>query len=247
LGSVRTLASRLSGELSRTWKDPGRLRKVANKRTLLAFLYSFRGAPGGWRRTGRFQSRQYASYRDYLRHQRSKPARGLDTPEHDRTFRSALAARLRGNDALAQGTSVLCLGARFGSEVKAFHDIGCFAVGIDVRTGEGNKFVLQGDFHDIQFPSATVDVVYSNSLDHALDFDKVIGEIRRVLKPSGTLLVEAVRGSDEGHPPGGYEAFYWSRVEDLIGLLEERGFVLVDRTGFQIPWPGDQIRLVKEK
>jgi SAM-dependent methyltransferase len=79
------------------------------------------------------------------------------------------------------------LGARFGTEVKAFHDLGSFAVGIDVRTGERNKFVLQGDFHDIQFPAATVDIVFTNSLDHAFDFEKVIQEIRRVLKPSGTL------------------------------------------------------------
>jgi SAM-dependent methyltransferase len=247
LGAVRTVASRLVGELRRTWKDPGRLRKMASKRSLLAFLYSFRGAPGGWRTAGRFQSRQYASYRHYLRHQRSKPARGLDSPEHDRTFRSALAARLRENDALLPGTSVLCLGARFGSEVKAFHDLGCFAVGIDVRTGEGNKFVLQGDFHDIQFPSASVDVVYSNSLDHALDFDKVIGEISRVLKPSGVLLVEAVKGSEEGHPPGGYEAFYWSRVEDLVHLLEDRGFTLTDRSSFQVPWPGEHLRFTRKE
>jgi SAM-dependent methyltransferase len=244
LGSIRTLTSRLASEIARTRDDPHRLLKLARKQTLLAFLYSFRGLPGGWRKAGQFQSRLFSSYEDYLKHQRSKPARGLNTPQHDRTFRSALAARLRRDGVVEKGVSVLCLGARFGTEVKAFHDLGSFAVGIDVRTGERNKFVLQGDFHNIQFPAATVDIVFTNSLDHAFDFEKVMQEIRRVLKPSGTLLVEAVRGSEEGHPPGGYEAFYWSRIQDLADRLESRGFTLVDRYGFEVPWGGDHLRFV---
>jgi hypothetical protein len=162
LGSIRTLTSRLASEIARTLDDPHRLLKLARKQTLRAFLYSFRGLPGGWLKAGQFQSRHFSSYEDYLKHQRSKPAQGLNTPQHDRTFRSALAARLRRDGVVGKGVSVLCLGARFGTEVKAFHDLGSFAVGIDVRTGEGNKFVLQGDFHNIQFPAATVDIVFTN-------------------------------------------------------------------------------------
>jgi hypothetical protein len=50
-----------------------------------------------------------------------------------------------------------------------------------------------------------------------------------------------VRGTDEGHPPGMWECFYWSTTEDLIELLGSHGFELVRRTPFTAPWNGEHL------
>ena len=52
---------------------------------------------------------------------------------------------------LGQVRTVLCLAARIGTEVKAFLDLGCFAIGIDLNPGTDNRYVVHGDFHDLQF------------------------------------------------------------------------------------------------
>jgi SAM-dependent methyltransferase len=101
---------------------------------------------------------------------------------------------------------------------------------------------LYGDFQDLQFPDACVDFVYTNSFDHAYDISAVLSEIARVLKPSGQLIVDAVRGAEEGHPPGMWECFYWSTTDDLVNLLRANGFGLVDRVTFAEPWEGDHLR-----
>ena len=75
---------------------------------------------------------------------------------------------------MKKAASVLCLGARQGTEVKAFLDLGCFAVRIDLEPGAENQFVVQGDFHDLKFPTESVDIVFTNSLDHAFDPKKMI-------------------------------------------------------------------------
>ena len=147
---------------------------------------------------------------------------------------------------MGRGNAVLCLAARIGTEVKSFLDIGCFAVGIDLNPGENNKYVVQGDFHDIQFPYESVDAVFTNSLDHVYKFDKVINEIRRILKPGGLLIIEAVRGYEEGMRVGFYESFHWKNIDDLVSLIASPQFYLLNRTSFEYPWPGEQLCFQKK-
>src|SRR3989338_2256161 len=136
--------------------------------------------------------------------------------------------------------NVLCLAARIGTEVKAFLDIGCFAVGIDLNPGIVNKYVVHGDFHDIQFPDHTVDVIFSNSLDHAFDLNKLIKEVKRVLKANGFLILEIVRGTEEGYMPGYYEAAVWEKIDDLLDIFLKSGFDIVNKVNFEYPWRGGQ-------
>lgn len=77
----------------------------------------------------------------------------IELSRYDVDFRKILFDRLERLSLLRNGMTVLCLAARIGTEVKAFFDIGCFAVGIDLNPGENNRYVVYGDFHDIQFPS----------------------------------------------------------------------------------------------
>jgi SAM-dependent methyltransferase len=143
------------------------------------------------------------------------------------------------------GSRALCLGARSGAEVQAFIRCGAFAVGIDLNPGLKNKYVLVGDFHKLVFATGSLDVVYTNSLDHVYDFDKMMGEAHRVLTPGGLLIVEAIRGYKEGGNPGEFESFAWTSVDDLMRLISGHGFELANRYLIEAPWPGEHLMLEK--
>ena len=192
-----------------------------------------------------FQKRSYDSYEDYLEHQKAK----LETHEfgqYDDEFRRALGERLTTLDLDWSGRTVLCLAARIGTEVKAFLDLGCFAIGIDLNPGEENRYVVHGDFHDLQYAPGSVDVVYTNSLDHAFDIDRIAKEVVKVLKPSGLLIVEASKGRDDGVNPGFFESFFWKNLDELIHVFENAGLKVTRRTAIAYPWPGEQITLSLE-
>lgn len=193
-----------------------------------------------------FQKRSYASYEAYLQHQAAK----LETHEfgdYDERFRNALRERLSALDLNWPGLRVLCLGARIGTEVKAFLDLGASATGIDLNPGADNPYVVQGDFHDLKFAPGALDLVYTNSLDHAFDIHRIAGEVRRVLKPGGFFIVEAVHGREQGINPGFFESFFWKNIDNLIRVFEEEGFSVNRRTPITVPWPGEQICLQPER
>jgi SAM-dependent methyltransferase len=187
-----------------------------------------------------FQKRSYNSYEAYLEHQKAK----LETHafgEYDTEFRSALRERLSALDIDWQGRTVLCLGARIGTEVKAFLDLGAVASGIDLNPGPDNPYVVRGDFHDLQYAAASFDAVYTNSLDHAFDLDRIASEVLKVLKPDCLFVLEAVHGRDRGINPGFFESFFWNNTDDLVARFKTAGFKVWHRAAFTQPWPGEQI------
>jgi SAM-dependent methyltransferase len=172
--------------------------------------------------------RRYASYEEYLEHQSSK----LDRIAHrlrekeDEDF-AEFRRRFATCAALAGARSILCLGARLGTEVRALHDLGYFALGIDLNPGEKNPYVLPGDFHRIVFPDGSVDAVYTNALDHVFSLEEVVGEVHRVLRPGGVFVADLELGAAEGFIPGEYESVMWRDQEALIERIREVGrFVL---------------------
>jgi len=193
-----------------------------------------------WNARSTFQNRSYASYEAYLEHQKAK-LETHDFADYDTEFRKALRERLAGLDVAWQGRTVLCLAARIGTEVKAFLDLGCFAIGIDLNPGKENRYVVQGDFHDLQFAPQSVDVVYTNSLDHAFDIDRIAKEVLKVLKRDGLFIVEAVQGRNQGVNPGFFESFFWKNIDELIRVFEIAGFRVTRRTPVTRPWPGEAI------
>jgi SAM-dependent methyltransferase len=175
--------------------------------------------------------RKYASYDEYLEHQASKLGKiaprlrekeNEDLAEFRRRF--ATCAALDG------ARSVLCLGARLGTEVRALHDLGYFAVGIDLNPGERNPYVLPGDFHRIVFPSGSVDAVYTNALDHVFSLEELVGEVQRLLRAGGVFIADLELGSEEGFIPGEYEAAMWRDHQALVEQIKTLGQFEVAQT-----------------
>lgn len=172
----------------------------------------------------KLKKKQYNSYEEYVEHQKSK----LDVlkdrdffKEYDKNYEKVLFENLKLVEDVRQGATVLCLAARVGTEVRSFKNHGCFAIGIDLNPGEGNKHVVVGDFHDLQFADNSVDIAFTNSLDHVFNLDRFIKEARRVLKPEGVFILEIPKGESEGGEPRYWESMYWDSVDDVVEVFAE--------------------------
>jgi SAM-dependent methyltransferase len=177
-----------------------------------------------WQKAGDMAVRNYESYEEYLEHQAEKLDRILqrrqdkDVAQFDEFVRRfKLCAEIEGLH------TAICLGARLGTEVKALHSLGFFAVGIDLNPGPDNAWVTYGDFHNLVFPDGSVDMVYCNALDHVFDLERVLGEVVRVLQPQGVFVADVLPGFDEGFIPGEYEATHWRTIDSLVARIEAAG------------------------
>ena len=196
-----------------------------------------------------FKQRKYETYDAYVDHQKSK----LDNvgnihewlKKYDVVFREVLNGRLKETQIDFKGKSVLCLAARIGTEVKSFFDQGAFAVGMDLNPGKESKYVVHGDFHNIQFPNDSVDFVFTNSFDHSIKPEKLISEILRVLKKDGSLIMDIA-----GTPPGSYECLDWKSIDDVINFFLSKGFTISRRMKFErgngMLWHGEQVIFKKK-
>ncbi len=190
------------------------------KRAAKAKARDARFDSGLWDKGDGLARRNYQSYDEYIEHQASK----LDRVKHrlDETYEDDLAEferRFRLCEELEGRRSVLCLGARIGTEVRALHRLGIFAIGIDLNPGAENELVLRGDFHALQFPDGSVDAVYSNCFDHVYDLERFMAEVERVLRPGGILIADLLPGFEEGWTPGNYEAAHWPRLDVLLEAM----------------------------
>jgi len=177
-----------------------------------------------WRHEGELVQRNYASYDQYVKHQASKLDRVIDRlrETEDEDF-AEFRRRFDQCEQLGGARSVLCLGARLGTEVRALHSLGYFAVGIDLNPGEENTFVLPGDFHHLVFADDSVDAIYTNTLDHVFDLAKMTGEVNRILRPGGIFIADVLEGFEESFVPGAYESTHWRDVGTFLEMVAETG------------------------
>jgi SAM-dependent methyltransferase len=169
-----------------------------------------------------FVRRDYDSYDEYVEHQRQKLEEILRL---GRGFSNAAVTEARSRfyrrfrhlvRVLPRSAVVLCLGARQGTEVEVLRELGFRnAYGIDLNPGPENTLVRVGDFNRLGEADASVDLVYSNSLDHALDLDAFFAEHARVLKPHGFALYDVHQDYTPGEAAP-FEASLWLRREDTV-------------------------------
>lgn len=196
-------------------------------------------ASRGWKEVGK--QRQYASYDEYTTHQKQKfdeiiqmyggfPGRVIAR------WRSRFYRRFRHLTSLLPADAViLCLGARQGTEVEVLRDIGFKnAYGIDLNPGPANPYVRSGDFMHLAETDHSIDLIYTNSLDHAFNLDQFLSEQVRVLKPNGYLLLDLPRYSGTRRP-GAFEAIGWDSETDVINQIKPH-FQSIERTQVEQKW-----------
>lgn len=176
--------------------------------------------------------KDYNSYKEYIKHQRAKtdiPSFRQWLNDNVQARYSRFLVRLKPLKNIIQGVKILCLGARFGEEVRALHKLGFTeTVGIDLNPGDDNKYVIKGDFHDLSFPDDSFDGIYTNCLDHAYDLRKISVEAHRVLRPGGILAIGITfldwdRAKCEKHfrKKDKHECLLWESADDVVVEFKE--------------------------
>lgn len=178
--------------------------------------------------------KEYAAYEDYLKDQtaKCKQKESYIRQKSERKYWEFCANFAKFE--VPKGSSVLCLGARFGDEVRAWRTLGCESVGVDLF-GDEKDLVIKADWNNLPFDSDSFDYVYTNSIDHANDLDRMVREIKRVLNVGGKVLLELMRrhaSSDEKikqkfDNPERYEAMLWNIDEDVLSAFE--GFIVTKK------------------
>ena len=196
-----------------------------------------------WTKQGNLNRKAYPSYDAYLKEQRSKLDNGIPfLDEYDKVYRKQLRGRLEKLE-LERGLSVLCLGARIGTEVKAFLDVGCFAVGIDLNPGKNNSLVVTGDFHKLPYADKSIDCLFTNSLDHVYRPQRFLAEATRVLRECGTFIIELE--GQKNRDADKWASLNWDSYEDLVNLFGKFGLTVKSKSTFDAGWFKQQIEFVK--
>ena len=123
---------------------------------------------------------------------------------------------------------VLCLAARTGAEVLAFRKLGFFCIGIDINFPKNSPYVFYGDFHKLDFPNESFDIIYSNSLDHSFSINKVVDEAKRVLKKDGVMCFHLQKGVNEINKSnlGEFESLGWDHTDDIIQEILKNNLII---------------------
>lgn len=168
--------------------------------------------------TESIQPRNYGSYDEYVRHQRSKVALWRNRREaHWDRITPQFCEHFRRISELQSAVTAVCLGARWGEECAALTSLGILAIGVDLNPDTDNRWVLSGDFHDLQFPDHVFDFAFTNVVDHILQLDTFVSEVHRVLKDqAGYFLMDVYKGYEEKNKFDQWGALYYRTTDDVV-------------------------------
>lgn len=137
---------------------------------------------------------------------------------------------------LFPGAQVLDVGCGPGAILRAVTTPNRRARGVGIDLGPvrvrqaqekngGNRSLqfVRGDVQELQFGSGTFDVVYSRMLlQYVPDKEKAVGEMVRVCKPGGTVLMQDLDGQLVWHYPE--DVLMQQTVTRVLNSLQQTGF-----------------------
>jgi 2-polyprenyl-6-hydroxyphenyl methylase / 3-demethylubiquinone-9 3-methyltransferase len=161
-----------------------------------------------------------------------------------------------------RGKKVLDIGCGGGILAEEFALIGCQIIGIDpsasslaTARAHAQQAGLDIDYRvgsgeDLPFADESFEIVYcSDVLEHVNDLEKVISEIRRVLKPGGVFLYDTINRTFPSNlvmikllqewkstsfmPPNLHDWNAFIKPRELLALLDCHGLVNRDITGLK--------------
>ena len=106
-------------------------------------------------------------------------------------------------------------------------------IGADMREGKGVDQIL--DLHDIDLPDASVGAVIScDTFEHVEYPRRAIGEIHRILKPGGIVVLTSVMNFPIHAYPNDYWRFTPEGFRSLLGIFDH---VFVGEFGLEADHP----------
>ena len=142
---------------------------------------------------------KYKKYADYLDHQKNKTMDPSKIKlwmgeEWETKYVGFLEIFNRNKNYISNKKNAICLGARTGQEVKALIDLGINATGLDLVPFP--PYTLEGDIHNINKQSNSVELVFTNIMDHSLYPKKFCLEMERICKSKGHIIIHLQKGID---------------------------------------------------
>ena len=142
---------------------------------------------------------KYKKYKEYLKFQKEKT---LDPKRIKKWLNEEWEIKYfgfkkifeRNNQFIFDKSNAICLGARTGQEVKALIDLGINAIGIDLVPFP--PYTIEGDIHNLKQQKSSFDLVFTNIFDHSLYPEKFCGEMERVCKSGGVIILHLQLGID---------------------------------------------------
>ncbi|MBD2002381.1 MULTISPECIES: methyltransferase domain-containing protein [Cyanophyceae] len=184
--------------------------------------------------------RDYENYDEYITHQKQKfeeiiKITGGFSNQVIWEWRLKFYRRFRLLTQILPNTAcIVCAGARQGTEVEVLRDLGFRnAYGIDLNPGSENPLVKIGDFLHMDNATSSVDLIYTNCVDHAWNLEELFSEHARVIKQDGYVLYDLSMDMKDGGGP--FEAVAWESEEELF-LIMLRYFKTVVRVEVDGSW-----------
>ena len=142
---------------------------------------------------------KYNNYSDYLDHQRKKTTNPDKIKvwlgeEWDIKYYGFLELFKKNKKFIENKKNALCLGSRTGQEVKSLIDLGIDAKGIDLVPFP--PYTIEGDIHNINIPDNSIDLIFTNIVDHSLYPKKFCSEMERISNSKGIIIIHLQRGID---------------------------------------------------
>ena len=141
----------------------------------------------------------YSNYSDYLKHQKNKTTNPKKIKiwledEWNIKYYGFSEIFKRNKKYVFKKKNALCLGSRTGQEVKALIDLGIDAKGIDLVPFP--PYTIEGDIHNIKKDENSVELIFTNIIDHSLYPEKFCSEMERICKPGGHIIIHIQKGID---------------------------------------------------
>ena len=142
---------------------------------------------------------KHNKYSDYLNHQKNKTTNPEKIKvwmgeEWNIKYYGFLEIFEKNKKYVFKKKNALCLGSRTGQEVKALIDLGVDAKGIDLVPFP--PYTIEGDIHNIDISKNTVDLIFTNIVDHSLYPEIFCSEMARICKPNGNIIIHLQKGID---------------------------------------------------
>jgi len=127
-----------------------------------------------------------------------------------------LISKLSVNKNFRKDGKVLCIGARYGTEVEVFKQLGFSNItAIDIYPRSEN--VIEADMHSLPFSDNSFDIIYTHhSLDHSLFPEKAVKEMYKVSKKTA-FWIHTIPFNDYGKE----EAIDFDSSNEIITFFEE--------------------------